>query len=72
MGRAIGRVTQTGERGRMAADVDEIRVVVGEEVVEEEVEEEGAGEEKGRAGPPRHPASPPALSLKPHQLKEAK
>lgn len=68
MGRAIGRATQTGERGRMAADMDEIRVVVGEEA--EEAEE--AGEEKGRAGPPRHPASPPALSLKPLQLKEAK
>lgn len=68
MGRAISRMTQTGERGRMAADVDEIRVPVGEEAEEEEE----PGEEKGRAGPPRHPASPPALSLKPHQLKEAK
>lgn len=63
MGRAIGRMTQTGERRRIVADVDEIRV---------EEEEEEAGEEKGRAGPPWHPASPPALSLKRHQLKEAK
>lgn len=69
MGRAIGRVTQTGERGRTAADVDGIRAPVREEAEEEEEE---PGEEKGRAGPPRHPASPPALSPKPHQLKEAK
>lgn len=51
----------------MAVDEDEIRVVV----EEEEVAAAGAGEEKGRAGPPLHRASPPALSLKPRQLKES-
>lgn len=43
MGRAIIKTTQTGERGRTAADEDEIRVAV-EEEEEEEGQEEGAGE----------------------------
>lgn len=44
MGRAIIKTTQTGERGRTAADEDEIRVAVEEEEEEEEGQEEGAGE----------------------------
>lgn len=64
MVRVIAKMTQRGEGGRTAVDEDEIRVAVEEEEV-------GAGEEKGRAGPPLRPASPPALSLKPHQLNEA-
>lgn len=64
----IAKMTQTGERGRTAEDEDKIRVVVEEEGEEAGV---GAGEGKDRARPPLHPASPPALSLKPHQLNEA-
>lgn len=52
----------------MAVDEDEIRVAV----EEEGGEEEEAREKKGRAVPPRHPALPPALSPKPHQLNEDK
>lgn len=51
------------ERGGTAMDEDAIR--------EEEEEEAGAGEEKGTARPPLHPASLPALSLKLRQLNEA-
>lgn len=50
------------ERGGTAMDEDAIR---------EEEEEAGAGEEKGTARPPLHPASLPALSLKLRQLNEA-
>lgn len=66
----IAKTIPRGERGRTAADEDGIRVAV-EEEEEAEVEEAGAEEEKGRAGPPLHPASPPALSFKPRQLNEA-
>lgn len=58
-------MAQRGERGRTAADEIEIRAAV------EEEQEVGAGEEKRKAGPPLHPASPQALSPNPCHLNKA-